>query len=287
MTSQQTPISSFNATRTFMKRGTCSESVFAILNQAYGHPMEQEEHGAMPLAGGIASQGYQCGMLWGACLAAGAQAYQLFGAGARGETAAVFASQRLVAALNEREGSVNCLEITETDWNNKWHIAKFFLKGGTVSCMRRVVGFSKVAYNVINAALEEFSNKPAKVSSESTNCASELARRMGATEIQTVMAAGLAGGIGLSGGACGALGVALWLGYMESAEKPTGFSMMTEGVRSTIDAFQEATDYEYNCDEIAGQKFSDSASHAQYVCHGGCGKILAALAGTTEQVQAA
>lgn len=33
---------------------------------------------------------------------------------------------------------------------------------------------------------------------------------MGLSEKQAVMAAGCAGGIGLSGGACGALGVAIW-----------------------------------------------------------------------------
>ena len=31
----------------------------------------------MPLAGGFMGYGYQCGMLWGAALAAGAQAYRL------------------------------------------------------------------------------------------------------------------------------------------------------------------------------------------------------------------
>ena len=33
----------------------------------------------MPLAGGFMGYGYQCGMLWGAVLAAGAQAYRIFG----------------------------------------------------------------------------------------------------------------------------------------------------------------------------------------------------------------
>ncbi len=35
----------------------------------------------MPLAGGIVGNGYQCGMIWGAALAAGAQAYRLLGTG--------------------------------------------------------------------------------------------------------------------------------------------------------------------------------------------------------------
>ena len=49
----------------------------------------------MILAGGIATQGYQCGMLWGAALAAGAQAYRLYGYGAHAETAAIIAFKGL------------------------------------------------------------------------------------------------------------------------------------------------------------------------------------------------
>ena len=48
--------------------------------------MPLEEHAAAPLAGGIMQHGYQCGMIWGAALAAGAQAYRLYGAGAQAET---------------------------------------------------------------------------------------------------------------------------------------------------------------------------------------------------------
>ena len=43
----------------------------------------------MQLAGGILGSGYQCGMLWGGALAAGAQAYRCYGAGARAEVEAL------------------------------------------------------------------------------------------------------------------------------------------------------------------------------------------------------
>ena len=56
----------------------------------------------MPLAGGIVQHGYQCGMIWGAAIAAGAQAYRLFGKGPRAETMAVIAAQRLVASFQMR-----------------------------------------------------------------------------------------------------------------------------------------------------------------------------------------
>ncbi|MFC1706573.1 C-GCAxxG-C-C family (seleno)protein [Planctomycetota bacterium] len=70
----------------------------------------------MPLAGGIAQQGLQCGMLWGATLAAGARAHRLHGSGPRAEAAAITAAQSLVESFRARNNGINCLEITDTDW---------------------------------------------------------------------------------------------------------------------------------------------------------------------------
>ncbi len=284
MTKETIKITSFGTARTFIKQGTCSETLMAVLDRAYGYPLEREEHAVMPLAGGIAQQGYQCGMLWGACLAAGAQAYRLFGAGPKGEAAAVFAAQRLVESLHARENTINCLEITETDWNNKWQIAKFFIKGGTVSCMRRVVKFSAEAFDVINTALSEV---PSETPSGPVSCAANLARKMGASEMHAVMAAGLAGGIGLSGGGCGALGAAIWLGAMTNSVEPSGFSLASPWIDDTINRFLESTDHEFECSEIVGRKFENMGDHAKYVCGGGCAKITDALTTAGRQEQAA
>ena len=84
----------------------------SVLDNADGHPLELEEHATMPLAGGIANHGYQCGMLWGAALAAGAQAYRLFGAGPKGEARAIIASQKIVEAFRVQYKHINCLDIT-------------------------------------------------------------------------------------------------------------------------------------------------------------------------------
>ncbi len=58
----------------------------SVVDDSFEHPMSLEEHAVMPLAGGLMGYGYQCGMLWGAALAAGAHAYHLFGTGPRAET---------------------------------------------------------------------------------------------------------------------------------------------------------------------------------------------------------
>ncbi len=283
MTNATYEISSFGTARVFMKEGTCSETLMNVLDRASGHPLVAEEHAVAPLAGGICGQGFQCGMLWGACLAAGAEAYRRFGGGQKGEAAAMFVSKKLVEAFSARETNINCLEITETDWNKKWQIAKYFLKGGTISCMRRVMGFAEEALNVINSALLEV---PVEGSAGSASCAAKLARRMGASEMHAVMAAGLAGGIGFSGGACGALGAAIWLNALNSV-KPTGITMMTPAAADLIDRFLKTTNHEFECTEIVGREFETIADHSGYVCSGGCKQISDELAMPNQQVRAA
>ncbi|MFC1586094.1 C-GCAxxG-C-C family (seleno)protein, partial [Fibrobacterota bacterium] len=105
-------ISSLKTALSFLKIGTCSETLCNVLNRAFEHPLEKEEHATMPLAGGIMQYGYQCGMLWGATLAAGAQSYRIHGPGPKAEAMAIIASQKLVAAFHADTGEINCFEIT-------------------------------------------------------------------------------------------------------------------------------------------------------------------------------
>ncbi|MFC2035747.1 hypothetical protein ACFLUJ_06480 [Chloroflexota bacterium] len=65
------------------------------------------------------------------------------------------------------------------------------------------VKYSRVAFSEINTALSE---KHIEAPLPPVSCSAMLAQKMGASDMHTVMAAGFAGGIGLSGGACGALG---------------------------------------------------------------------------------
>jgi hypothetical protein len=52
--------------RRFLKKGTCSRALFFILDREFGRPQDDEECAAELLAGGIAQQGYRCGLLRGA-----------------------------------------------------------------------------------------------------------------------------------------------------------------------------------------------------------------------------
>jgi hypothetical protein len=102
---------------------------------------------------------------------------------------------------------------------------------------------------------------------------------MGASDLQTVMAAGFAGGIGLSGGACGALGAAIWLTSIDSlSEGATQVDFNDPRASAVVDEFVESSDYEFECSEIVGQKFESVGDHADYVANGGCSKIIEVLA---------
>jgi hypothetical protein len=230
----------------------------------------------MPLAGGM-MQGYQCGQLWGAALAAGARAYQLFGPGEKAEMEAVMAAQRLVASFRDRFKEINCLELTESIVKHPTtrQVLKFIGKGGPVVCFSMSARFAQAAHAEINAT---FAKKPAGAPSCPVSCAAMLAKKMGVSDLQAVMAAGFAGGIGLSGGACGALGAAIWISGLKDNQDGAKIEMQNPKVQAMIDKFVESSDYEFECAKIVGRKFADVNDHACYLREGGCSKIIEALA---------
>jgi len=236
----------------------------------------------MSLAGGIMGNGYQCGMLWGAALAAGAQAYRLFGPGPQAQVAALLASQRLVESFRVRAKEINCAEITEMEWKTTskrrmtTQVVKFFAKGGPIGCFRLAADYAHIAFGEIEAAL---SAKPPEAPPYPVSCAALLAHKMGLSDLQATMAAGFAGGIGLSGGACGALGVAIWIvGLNSGKEGGKKSEMYPPEAGAVVDSFLKLTDYEFECAKIAGRKFEHVADHACYLREGGCSKIIQALA---------
>ncbi len=241
--------------------------------------MPLEEHAAMPLAGGIVTHGYQCGQLWGAALAAGAQAYRLVGTGPQAEAAAVIAAQRIVESFRARNHEINCFELTEGLIKNPSakKILNLFIKRGPTLCFGIAARFASSAFGDINTALAE--NHIAALS-RPVSCAALLAKKMGASDLHTIMAAGFAGGIGLSGSACGALGAAIWLTEMNWGRAEGADKLKYESPRALalVERFLESADYEFECSKIVGRKFEDVNDHADHLYGGGCSKIIAALA---------
>ncbi|MFC1944796.1 C-GCAxxG-C-C family (seleno)protein [Chloroflexota bacterium] len=252
-----------------------------VVDRSLDQQLEIEEHASGPLAGGIVSMGYQCGMLWGGTLAAGAQAYGLLGPGPQAETAAMIASQRLVESFRARNKNINCLEITEIEWKPSskrrflMQIFKFFIKGGPIGCVRMTARYAPVAFSEINTALSE---ENIEVPAPPVSCSAMLAQKMGVSEKHTVMAAGFAGGIGLSGGACGALGAAIWIIGMNGHKEGAGKKVINSRASDLIDRFIRSADFKFECSEIVGRRFGDIGDHAGYLRDGGCAEIIEVLA---------
>jgi hypothetical protein len=239
--------------------------------------MEFEERAADPLAGGV-QYGYQCGMVWGAALAAGAQAYRLFGTGPQAEAGAMMAAQRMVASFRAQNRHVNCLEITGIDLSSPTPgmVVGFLLKSAiTGSCFGIAARYAPAAFDEINIA---FSEKRVEAPLAPLSCSAILAQKMGASAMQTVMAAGFAGGIGLSGGACGALGAAIWILGMNLLKEGGEFTFQAPYAVEVIERFKKSSGGEFECSKIAGRMFESIDDHASYLRDGGCSKIIEALA---------
>jgi len=271
-------VSSIRTVGAFIKGRACSDTLFYVLNRAFGEPMKTEERAAQPLAGGLMQHGYQCGMIWGAALAAGAQAYRLFGRSVQAETRAIAAASELVAVFRNRQNTVNCQDITNLDASstNLQMINYFLIKGGTINCFRMAAGYGPVAFSTINAVLSE---NDCEQPSAPVSCAAFLARKMGASDNHAVMASGLSGGIGLCGGGCGALGAAIWIIGMESVKDGRGrIDFKNPRAIDAIDRFMACTDDAFECSAIVGRQFTNTEDHAGYLQGGGCSKLIEVLA---------
>lgn len=232
----------------------------------------------MPFAGGLIQHGYQCGMIWGAVLAAGAQAYRSLGSGSQAEVRAIAAARMLVRSFRNCNKYINCLEITDLDKSSStWQVVKFFLlKGGSIGCMRMAARYAPVAVKEINTV---FSAQGTDAPAPPVSCAAMLAKKLGTSDLHAVMVAGFAGGIGLCGGACGALGAAIWIHALDSIKKHGGkVDFKDPAAENAIERFLKRTDFDFECYKIVGREFTDIADHADYLRGGGCSEVIEALA---------
>jgi hypothetical protein len=83
----------------------------------------------------------------------------------------------------------------------------------------------------------------------------------------------------LSGGACGALGAAIWItGINSLKEEGEKLDYKSPRAEDVIERFLKCTDYEFECSEIVGRRFENIGDHAGYLRDGGCSKIIEVLA---------
>jgi len=266
------------AKRTFLKKGTCSRTLFYLLDREFGHPRDAEEKAIDPLAGGILQQGYQCGMLWGASMAIGAEAFRKKEDPNQATGLAILATQQVMDSFVGRTKSIECEDITHTDFQNKRSFAKYMLSGKFVNCYVLAGKWAPEALQTAREGLSMSNDLPL----QSLSCASEVIRLMGGNTEEMLMVAGFAGGLGLSGSGCGALAAAVWKNALLHNSKETGKSASYDPATDpTLKTFYEETNYEMQCDKICGRSFKSVDEHTEFIKSGGCKKLITVLAAST------
>jgi len=264
-----------DAKKLFFKLGTCSQTFFHILNRDFGFPLDIEERAVDSLAGGILREGHQCGMLWGTALALGAESYRKCSNADEAVALAVTATQEIMSSFHKQTNSFSCREITDCNFKSPLSMAKYFVTGRFMGCYNLAQKWAPEAIRSANEGLSQDSGDP----TESKSCASEVAKQMGARQEEAAMVAGFAGGLGLSGEACGALSAAIWLKTIEYLRKTKKKSVMTApAAKKTLEAFYVVTGGEILCHKICGQHFDTISDHTAYLKKGGCADLLRTLA---------
>lgn len=271
-----------NPRKVFWQCGACSHAMFHLLDHAFDNLQPEEEMASNILAGGLARKGQQCGMLWGGALAIGIESFRLHQDNDKAIAQAMLASKRLIESFEKRSGAINCEDITHIDWENKWESNLYMLK-----TLSRGIIFSpcfnlmaKWAPEAIVAADEGLA-EPVSFQKPCMSCATEVLKKMGATEEESITVAGLAGGIGLSGHACGALGAAIWyrtlqLGETEPHKKAELFH--NPRAEKILSEFLKFTGSEMSCHDICQRKFSTIDEHSDYIKNRGCAELLEVIA---------
>ena len=271
-----------NPRNVFWKCGSCSNAMFYLINNEFDNPSEKEGKATDLLAGGIAQKGYQCGMLWGSSLAVGAESFHRYSDNSEAIASAITTSQHLVQSFEKRSKTVNCRDISRVDWENKLDFAiymvKTVLQGFIYSpCFNLITKWTPEAIHAANKGLSEWTihSKPCM------SCATETVKKMGASDEEAVMVAGFAGGIGLSGNACGALSAAIWYKMLDWNKKNPGKTpsfFNNQDTKKIFRAFYIQTDSEMLCSKISGTQFKSIDEHSEFIRSGGCGKLINALA---------
>ena len=263
----------------FLKQGTCSRTMFYILNREFDNPMDKEEQAADQLAGGILQQGYQCGLLWGTAFGISAEAYRRTNGNNKTISLALEASKAALTAFEEKAGSADCEDIINMDVSGTGGALKMLAKGKFITCFKLADRWAPLA---IKVAKESLARDQAGFQPDALSCATETIKKMGGSEKEAAMAAGLAGGIGLSGKGCGALTAAIWYSTLVKVRRKDKVPYPDPDANRILEDFLKETDYRFECREICGRQFNSVTEHTEFINQGGCSNLINILAGNTK-----
>ena len=155
-------------------------------------------------------------------------------------------------------------------------MAKYFFSGKFLHCFNLAEQWAPEA---VKSAIEGLSNNDVISTNECMSCATEVAKKMGASNEEMIMVAGFAGGLGLSGAACGALSAAIWMKSLKWCREVENKSPMKNPYsKKTLDTFYKATNSKILCSEITGTHFKNIDEHTKFIKYGGCIKLIDTLA---------
>jgi hypothetical protein len=271
-----------DAKEIFRKCGTCSRTFAHLLNREFEHPMANEERALNPLAGGILNQGHQCGMLWGASLAIGAESFRKHKDLDKATAIALKATQDIITSFLKTSGATDCKDIIGYNLTTILGMTKFMLKT-TIQGMDNTLCFNLAeqwAPKAVETATKSLS-ADVDMTEQPMTCTSEVLKQMNASDEEIVMVAGFAGGLGLSGNACGALSAAIWKRMLDWCREnpnknPPYFNNKT--ANKILNSFNKTTDNKMLCSAICGINFKNLEDHSEYIKQGGCKKLINILA---------
>lgn len=260
----------------FRKKGMCSHTFYYILNREFGHHNSDFERASDPLVGGIMQMGHQCGLLFGTSLAVGNECFRRFKDQGVATAMAINATRNVSDAFEKNAGSVNCRDITDTDFHNKLQFARYIIFKAR-SCFTLA---DKWTEDALRSAKEGLEMPIPEIKENPISCASEVVRMMGGSPEEQITVAGFAGGLGLTGNACGALSAAIWYRSIQWArENPKKTPYNNQYASNVMFSFDEATKGKFLCSEICDREFQTVEEHSEFVKNGGCQDMLKTLSG--------
>jgi hypothetical protein len=215
-------------------------------------------------------------MLGGASMALGTESFRRSDDQGQAIAMAITATQHIMESFLNSSKSIECEEITDTDFSNKWSFAKYMFTGKFYGCFKLA---ERWAPEAIKAAHEGLAIGQTKLKQQPKSCASEVIKLMGGSDEEMVMVAGFAGGIGFSGNGCGALGAAIWKITLELVKKGEWkYTLSNPTFDKILENFYEVTDYKMECHEICGMHFKTIDEHTEFIKSGGCDTLINVLA---------
>lgn len=268
------------AKKTFREKSTCSQTFAHLLNRSFDNKLVDEERATDPLAGGIMRKGQQCGMLWGATLAIGAEAYIRTNDIDKAKVLAIMATQNMMDSFVKRTNSLNCKDITGCRMDNFFGLTRYMLKV-TLQGMDNSICFNLAEdwySEAIRSSKEGLTNNIDELPLKAMNCASEVVKKMGGSNEEIAMVAGFAGGLGLSGNGCGALSAAIWKRSLDWVKEHPGKSAFgNKPAKKILKNFKKITNSEIVCQKICARNFSSINDHSEFIKNGGCSGIIQSL----------